>query len=179
MGVNKFTATAEDTKELFEAIEGLYISDPEHRTLGRLARHMLPPKMLPYLEPWIGRGQYGSIFDNRVDTLTFSHFQTFDFQGMDELYPQVLEPLLFYIFQRVSQVVYDPALSTRPKQLWADEVWRFLANDRARAYLVSAGKTWRKHNGGIALITQSAADLALGRAMHGSWSMRFARRSSC
>lgn len=45
------------------------------------------------------------------------------------------------------------------KQLWADEVWRFLANDTARQYLVSAGKTWRKHNGGIGLITQSAADL--------------------
>jgi type IV secretory pathway VirB4 component len=80
---------------------------------------------------------------------------------MDELYPQVLQPLLFYIFQRISQIVYDPSLSTQPKQLWADEVWRFLANERARTYLVSAGKTWRKHNGGIALITQSAADLEL------------------
>jgi type IV secretion system protein VirB4 len=117
--------------------------------------------MTPYLQPWIGRGQYGSIFDNHEDSLTFSHFQTFDFQGMDELYPQVLQPLLFYIFQRISQIVYDPALAIQPKQLWADEVWRFLANDRARAYLVSAGKTWRKHNGGIALITQSAADLEL------------------
>jgi type IV secretion system protein VirB4 len=87
------------------------------------------------------------------------HFQTFDFQGMDELYPQVLEPLLFYIFQRISQVVYDPVLLSVSKQLWADEVWRFLANDTARQYLIAAGKTWRKHNGGIGLITQSAADL--------------------
>jgi type IV secretory pathway VirB4 component len=46
-----------------------------------------------------------------------------------------------------------------PKQLWADEVWKFLANDTARQYLIAAGKTWRKHNGGIGLITQSAADL--------------------
>jgi type IV secretion system protein VirB4 len=160
MAVNQFAPTAEDNRELFEAIEGLYILDAGMRTLGQLARS-LPPKMAPYLQPWISRGQYGSIFDNREDTLTFSRFQTFDFQGMDELYPQVLQPLLFYIFQRISQIVYDPALSTQPKQLWADEVWRFLANDRARTYLVSAGKTWRKHNGGIALITQSAADLAL------------------
>ena len=158
MGVNQFAPTAEDNRELFDSVESLYVLDPEMRTLGQLARS-LPPKMTPYLQPWIGRGQYGSIFDNAEDTLTFSRFQTFDFQGMDELYPQVLEPLLFYIFQRISQIVYDPALSTTPKQLWADEVWRFLANDRARAYLVSAGKTWRKHNGGIALVTQSAADL--------------------
>jgi len=160
MAVNQFAPTAEDNRELFDAIEGLYILDAGMRTLGQLARS-LPPKMTPYLQPWIGRGQYGSIFDNHEDSLTFSHFQTLDFQGMDELYPQVLQPLLFYIFQRISQIVYDPALATQPKQLWADEVWRFLANDRARTYLVSAGKTWRKHNGGIALITQSAADLAL------------------
>jgi hypothetical protein len=63
---------------------------------------------------------------------------------MDELYSQVLQPLLFYIFQRISQVVYDPTLLSVYKQLWADEVWRFLANDTARQYLVSAGKTWRK-----------------------------------
>ena len=119
----------------------------------------LPPHLAPYLRPWIADGQYGSVFDNAEDTLTFSHFQTFDFQGMDELYPQVLEPLLFYIFQRISQVVYDPALLSVSKQLWADEVWRFLANDTARQYLIAAGKTWRKHNGGIGLITQSAADL--------------------
>ena len=115
MAVNQFAPTAEDNRELFEAIEGLYILDTGLRTLGQLARS-LPPKMAPYLQPWIGRGQYGSIFDNREDSLTFSHFQTFDFQGMDELYPHVLQPLLFYVFQRISQIVYDPALSTQPKQ---------------------------------------------------------------
>lgn len=158
MEVNNFQTTAEDNRELFEAIESLYVLDAEARTLGQLAQG-LPPKMRPYLQPWTGRGQYGTIFDNAEDTLTFARFQTFDFRGIDELYPQVMQPLLFYIFQRVSQVVYDPALTLRPKQLWADEVWRFLANDRARAFLVAAGKTWRKHNGGIALITQSADDL--------------------
>ena len=111
------------------------------------------------MRSWIAEGQYGSVFDNAEDTLTFSHFQAFDFQGVDELYLQVLEPLLFYIFQRISQVVYDPALLHVSKQLWADEVWRFLSNGTARQYLVAAGKTWRKHNGGIGLITQSAADL--------------------
>ncbi len=147
-----------DDRELFEAIEGMYVLGAEDRTLGNLASG-LPRHMRERLHPWVGTGQYGTVFDNTEDTLTFADFQTFDFQGMDELYPKVLEPLLFYIFQRISQVVYDPALLATPKQLWADEVWRFLANDTARQYLVSAGKTWRKHNGGIGLITQSAADL--------------------
>lgn len=153
-----YQPTAADDRELNDAIEGLYILDREHRTLGNFAIG-LPPHMTPYLHAWVGGGQYGSVFDNVEDTLTFSHFQTFDFQGMDELYPKVLEPLLFYLFQRISQVVYDPALIHSYKQLWADEVWRFLANDTARQYLVAAGKTWRKHNGGIGLVTQSMADL--------------------
>lgn len=153
-----YEPTANDDRELYDAIEAMYVLDPETRTLGNLAIG-LPPHLAPLLQAWVKGGQYGSVFDNHEDTLTFAEFQTFDFRGMDELYPQVLQPLLFYIFQRTSQVVYDPALLPVYKQLWADEVWRFLANDAARQYLVSAGKTWRKHNGGIGLITQSAADL--------------------
>jgi type IV secretion system protein VirB4 len=153
-----YEPTVEDDRELYESVESMYVFSADQRTLRNLV-HGLPPRLTSCLRPWIAGGQYGSVFDNTEDTLTFSHFQAFDFQGMDELYPQVLEPLLFYIFQRISHVVYDPTLLPVPKQLWADEVWRFLANDTARQYLVAAGKTWRKHNGGIGLITQSAADL--------------------
>lgn len=153
-----YDPSVDDDRELYEAVESMYVFSPSQRTLRNLA-HGLPPHLGTVLRPWVADGQYGSVFDNVADTLTFARFQTFDFQGMDELYPQVLEPLLFYIFQRISQVVYDPALVTSPKQFWADEVWRFLSNGTARQYLVSAGKTWRKHNGGIGLITQSAADL--------------------
>lgn len=153
-----YEPSANDDRELYDAVDSMYVLDPEARTVGNLAIG-LPPHLAPLLQAWVKGGQYGSVFDNQEDTLTFAEFQTFDFQGMDELYPQVLQPLLFYVFQRISQVVYDPTLLSVYKQLWADEVWRFLANDTARQYLVSAGKTWRKHNGGIGLITQSAADL--------------------
>ncbi|MGI9072255.1 MAG: VirB4 family type IV secretion system protein [Bryobacteraceae bacterium] len=153
-----YEPTANDDRELYDAIESMYVLGPEVRTLGNLAMG-LPPHLAPLLQAWVKGGQYGSLFDNHEDTITFAEFQIFDFQGMDELYPQVLQPLLFYIFQRISQVVYDPTLLPVYKQLWADEVWRFLANDTARQYLVTAGKTWRKHNAGIGLITQSAADL--------------------
>jgi type IV secretion system protein TrbE len=152
-----YQPSAHDDKELFRAIEGTYLLGAEHRTLGNLTA-ALPPHLKPHLHAWTGAGQYGSLFDNRDDLLELSPFQTFDFSGMEK-YPQVLEPLLFYVFQRISAVVCDPALRTTYKQLWADEVWRFLANDTARQYLLSAGKTWRKHNGGIGLITQSLDDL--------------------
>src|SRR6185312_10174724 len=123
-----YAPSVEDDRELFEGIESLYVLPPGQRTLRNLV-YGLPPHLSPALRPWIADGHYGSVFDNSEDTLTFSHFQAFDFQGMDELYPQVLEPLLFYIFQRITQVVYDPALLPVSKQLWADEVWRFVNLD--------------------------------------------------
>lgn len=153
-----YTRGAADERQIFEAVESMYVLDSEHRTLGNLVAG-LPKHLADPLQAWTGRGQYGTVFDSVQDTLTFSHFQAFDFQGMDELYPKVLEPLLFYIFHRISQVVYDPTLLGTYKQLWADEVWRFLGNNSARNHLIAAGKTWRKHNGGIVLITQSAEDL--------------------
>jgi type IV secretion/conjugal transfer VirB4 family ATPase len=144
--------------ELYDAVKGMYVLRAEQRTLGNLVAG-LPRSMATYLRSWVAGGQFETVFDNTEDTLTFAEFQTFDFQGLDELYEPVMEPLLFYILQRFSAVVYDPALSTTPKQLWADEVWKFLANERARQYLLGAGLTWRKHNGGIGLITQSADSL--------------------
>ena len=54
-------------------------------------------------------GQYGALFDNVEDNLTFAPFQTFDFEGMDKV-PQLLEPLLFYILHRANAAIYDPAL---------------------------------------------------------------------
>ena len=105
-----YEPTVEDDRELFEAVEAMYVLSPEQRMLRNLALG-LPPQLRTLLRPWVIGGQYGSIFDNEEDTLRFARFQTFDFQGMDELYPQVLEPLLFYIFQLISQVVYHPALT--------------------------------------------------------------------
>ena len=158
-----------DDRELYEAVESMYVFSPSQRTLRNLA-HGLPPHLGTVLRPWIADGQYGSVFDNVEDTLTFSKFQTFDFQGMDELYPQLLEPLLFYIFQRISQIVYDPALLTSPKDLWADEVWRFLSNGTARQYLVAAGKTWRKHK------RRHRADHSIRRRSAECWRSRVSER---
>jgi type IV secretion system protein TrbE len=36
-----------------------------------------------------------------------------------------------------------------------DEAWLFIKNETVRNYVVTAQKTWRKHNGGMILATQS------------------------
>ena len=156
--VGDYEMKAAEDSELFDAIRGMYVLDEARRNLGNVALG-LPRGLAAALRPWLRGGQFGTVFDNSEDTLTFATFQTFDFQGLDELYEPVMEPLLFYILQRISQLVYDPARLATSKQLYADEVWKFLSNDRAREFLRVAGLTWRKWNGGIALITQSAESL--------------------
>jgi type IV secretion system protein VirB4 len=93
-----------------------------------------------------------------VDTLTLSHFQTFDFEGMDK-YPQVLEPLLFYILHRANTTIYEPDLAGTLKVFVMDEAWRFFSHPTIKAYIVEALKTWRKKNAAMLLATQSVDDL--------------------
>jgi type IV secretion system protein VirB4 len=40
-----------------------------------------------------------------------------------------------------------------------DEAWLFLKNETIRSYIVSAQKTWRKHNAAMILATQSIKEL--------------------
>jgi len=54
---------------------------------------------------WTRQGQYGFLFDNTEDTLSFSRFQTFNFAGWGDA-PQVLEPLLFYVLHRASNEIH-------------------------------------------------------------------------
>ncbi|MGH9826186.1 MAG: VirB4 family type IV secretion system protein, partial [Blastocatellia bacterium] len=87
--------SVEEEQELYQQIENLYSVDPELRTLGVLA-NTLPRSLSLKLQKWTAGGQFGFLFDNVEDTVSFSRFQCFDFQGMDQ-YSQILEPLLFYI----------------------------------------------------------------------------------
>jgi type IV secretory pathway VirB4 component len=130
--------------------------DESVKVADRLSALELPDSLMDRLYNWCGNGRYAYLFDNAVDTLSLASFQAFDFQGVGK---KVIEPLFFYIFHKISQVVYDPAHIGRPKELICDEVWKLLKNEVARDYIVESGKTFRKHNGGIILTTQSALDM--------------------
>jgi type IV secretion system protein VirB4 len=72
-------------RELYEQIENLYSLDPALRTLDVLANTL--PRQLGYaLAKWVRGGQFGFLFNNPQDTITFSRFQCFDFQQMSR-YP--------------------------------------------------------------------------------------------
>jgi len=144
-------------REIYQQIENLYSVDAELRTLGVLA-NTLPHTLSEHLAKWTRAGQFGCLFDNPVDTISFSTFQCFDFQKMSQ-YPEILEPLLFYILHRANQVIRDPQISSVFKAFFIDEAWVFLRNPSIQKYVTEALKTWRKHNAAMILSTQSLDEL--------------------
>ena len=149
--------TSQDQRELYEQIDNLYSVEPELRTLGVLA-NMLPRGLSLKLQKWTANGQFGYLFDNAEDTVSFSRFQCFDFQGMEQ-YPQILEPLLFYILHRANHVITDTEITHIFKAFFIDEAWTFFRNPRIKDYIVEALKTWRKQNAAMILSTQSLDEL--------------------
>jgi type IV secretion system protein VirB4 len=149
--------TRED-REVYEAIENLYVLDRSHRRLFTLA-NLLPRTLAGRLYKWIEGGRYASLFDNVEDTLTVEQLQVFDFEAM-RAYPDLLEPLLFYVIHRVTARIQDPSERTTLKLCVMDEAWRLIQHPMLRAYLQEGLKTWRKHNAAMILSTQTVDDFA-------------------
>ena len=144
-------------RDLFHQIENLYEVDPRLRTLSVLA-NTLGHDISSRLAKWIRGGQFGFLFDNPEDNLSFSRFQCFDFQRMSQC-PELLEPLLFYILHRANAMICDRQISSIFKAFFIDEAWVFLRNPAIQRYVVEALKTWRKHNAAMILSTQSLDEL--------------------
>jgi type IV secretion/conjugal transfer VirB4 family ATPase len=148
---------AED-RELYEAVENLYVLDATQRRLFTLA-NLLPRGLAGRLSKWIEGGRYADLFDHLEDTLSVQPFQVFDFEAM-RAYPALLEPLLFYVLHRVTERLTAPDDAARLKLCVMDEAWRFIQHDRLRAYVEEALKTWRKRNAAMVLATQTINDFA-------------------
>ena len=144
-------------RDLYHQVENLYSIDPALRTLGVLA-NTLSRDISSRLAKWTRGGQFGFLFDNAEDTVSFSQFQCFDFQAMSQ-YPELLEPLLFYILHRANAVIADRRITSVFKAFFIDEAWVFLKNPSIQRYVVEALKTWRKHNAAMVLSTQSLDEL--------------------
>lgn len=142
--------------QLWNGIERVYMFDPQLRTISNFV--CILGELKDRLHRWTRAGQYGFLFDNAEDTLSFRRFQTFNFTGWGDA-PQVLEPLLFYVLHRASNEIADPARLGTFKAFLIDEAWLFIRNETIRNYVVQAQKTWRKHNAAMILATQSLKEL--------------------
>jgi type IV secretion system protein VirB4 len=134
----------------------MYVLEPQQRTVSNFAN--IIGELKERLHRWMQGGQYGFVFDNNEDTLSFSRFQTFNFTGWGDA-PDVLEPLLFYVLHRASNEITDPQQLGTFKIFLLDEAWLFLKNETIRSYIVQAQKTWRKHHAAMILATHSIKEL--------------------
>jgi type IV secretion/conjugal transfer VirB4 family ATPase len=156
-GASPLELTPVDERDLYQQIENLYEIEPSLRTLTVLS-NTLDRRLADRLAKWTTGGQFDFVFDSAEDTITFSRFQCFDFQGMNQ-YPEVLEPLLFYILHRANAVICDPTIGHIFKAFFIDEAWLFLKNPIIKNYVIEALKTWRKQNAAMMLSTQSLDEL--------------------
>jgi type IV secretion system protein TrbE len=153
----RYELTIADEKALYTALERVYKLPAEIRTLTNFASILGP--LGERLHRWTQAGQFGYLFDNVEDTLTFSRFQTFNFDGWDK-YPDVLEPMLFYVLQRASTEIEKPENAAIFKLFVIDEGWIFFKKPIIRDWIMRAEKTWRKKNAAMILATQSMMELA-------------------
>jgi type IV secretion system protein VirB4 len=159
----RYELTMGDEKALFAAIERVYKLPSDIRTLTNFASILGP--LGDRLHRWTQAGQFGHLFDNKEDTLTFARFQTFNFDGWSD-YPDVLEPLLFYVLQRASTEIERRENTATFKVFVIDEAWIFLKNRTIRDWITRAEKTWRKKNAAMILATQSVVELAASDMLH-------------
>jgi type IV secretion system protein VirB4 len=145
-----------EERKLWDGIERMYVLEPDQRTVSNLAN--IVGELKERLHRWTRAGQYGFVFDNTEDTLSFSRFQTFNFAGWGDA-PDVLEPLLFYVLHRASNEIANPKNLATFKLFLLDEAWLFIRNETIRNYVVQAQKTWRKLNAAMILATQSLKEL--------------------
>jgi type IV secretion/conjugal transfer VirB4 family ATPase len=153
----RYELTTADEKALYAALERVYKLPREIRTLSNFAS--IVGLLGERLHRWTQAGQFGYLFDNVEDTLTFSRFQTFNFDGWDK-YPDVLESMLFYVLQRASSEIERPENAATFKLFVIDEGWIFFKKTIIRDWIMRAEKTWRKKNASMILATQSMMELA-------------------
>jgi type IV secretion/conjugal transfer VirB4 family ATPase len=157
-GADGYRLSDAEGRELYEAIENIFVLEPAQRRLLTLA-NLLPRALATRMGKWIDGGRYADLFDHAEDTLSVQSFQVFEFEAM-RAYPDLLQPLLFYVLHRVTARVNDLAASATLKLCVLDEAWRFIQHETLRAYVQEALKTWRKRNAAMVLATQTIDDFA-------------------
>ena len=147
-----------EDREVYEAVENLYVLDRSQRRLFTLA-NLLPRALAARLHKWVEGGRYARSVRQPRRHADGPAFQVFDFEAM-RAYPALLEPLLFYVLHRVTARMQDPADAGTLKLCVMDEAWRFIQHPTLRAYVQEALKTWRKRNAAMILATQTIEDFA-------------------
>jgi len=77
-GNDGYRLTELEDREVYDAIENVYVLDRSQRRLFTVA-NLLPRALAGRLQKWVEGGRYARFFDNLEDTITVERFQVFDF----------------------------------------------------------------------------------------------------
>jgi type IV secretion system protein VirB4 len=140
-------------------VDACFDHDPAFRRL-RYFRELLAGNRRPEagdlaarLEPWIGTGEHGWLFDNDADALDMSaQVIGFDITAMLDQ-PTLRTPVMMYLFHRVEE-----RLDGTPTMILIDEGWKALDDPLFAARIRDWLKTLRKRNAIVGFATQSARD---------------------
>lgn len=159
LGVMLAVEGPEETALVAHAVDACMDADPAFRRL-RHFRELLGGASRPEagdiasrLDPWIGAGEHGWLFDNGHDALDMdARLLGFDMTALLD-HPVTRTPAMMYLFHRI-----DERLDGKPTMVLIDEGWKALDDPVFAARIRDWLKTLRKRNALVGFATQSARD---------------------
>ncbi|MEH8108841.1 VirB4 family type IV secretion/conjugal transfer ATPase [Gallibacterium anatis] len=156
------TVTAKEREQISFAVKAVMSLDKKYRTRGisRFLENIQDDfsdenSIKQRLKMWVNGEQYGWIFDNEYDNLSFDEYPLYGFDGteiLDNSY--VVSAVAMYILHRINLV-----LDGRRVIIFMDEFWKWLRNKSFEDFAYDGLKVIRKKNGFLVPITQSPAEI--------------------
>jgi len=150
----------EEQKDVDRSIRAVMNMPAEMRSLTQLFGHLNHNTRRKF-ERWMRRGLFDGLMNAEADAIgeLDKSISTWNL-GKYRDYPNVLKPVLFDLFYRVTRSFEDPAYQSIPKMLQIDEAHHALSIPAFRDYLVQKVRTWGKWGAGITLWSQSPTEYA-------------------
>lgn len=153
------TVTSEDSKAIFQAVEGTAANPSEVMHRLHTVRTLLPTHLGVHLDAWVGTGQYANYFDNVEDSFNLSSFTCME-MGEIMKEPRVARAFMDYAFYRIQRALEAQRTSEmNVTMVYVEECWFLLDDPYFAAKLKDWLKTFAKLNAFLVLTTQSIEDL--------------------
>jgi type IV secretion system protein VirB4 len=143
------------TKALYRGLTLLAEAPAEQRTITNLVTQVQDTALRDGLTPYSLAGPLGRFVDADRDVLLDGDLVTFELETLMGMGPNVIIPVLTYLFHRIEQ-----RLDGRPTLIVIDEAWVVLANGVFGAKLEEWLRTLRKKNAAVVLATQGLSEIA-------------------
>lgn len=153
-----YNMTAEDSKSVWHAIEGMAEDDdPDNRRLMGV-HNLLPPHLRAQIADWIEGGRYGEYFDHIEDSFSLSNFTCVE-MGHVMNDPRLATAVMNYTFYRTEIAVRNTSSSVLyPTFVYVEEASFLMKVPQFSSRLVGWLKTFAKLNAGVVLASQSPED---------------------